>query len=145
MGFRVQGSSEGSGFRVQSSGSLFLALSLSLSLFITGTVTTKSQVLEETLPEDATGGALIATRTIEGPGGIAGSGTGGSSGSGGQQGGCQRPHDSLGLAFLHAPSEAERAERDAVLLPFQRHLHSVDGPCQDRGGVRLCVCVSVRT
>ena len=42
-------------------------------------------------------------------------------------------HDSLGLSFNVDVSDAERAMRAAVLLPFQRHLHSVDGPPQDRG------------
>ena len=85
-----------------------------------GTVTTKSQVLEQVVVAAGEGAEVIA-RSVESAGGVPG-------GRGKDMG-----HDSLGLSFNVDVSDAERAMRAAVLLPFQRHLHSVDGPSQDRG------------
>ena len=85
-----------------------------------GTVTTKSQVLEQVVVAAGEGTEVIA-RSVESSGG----------GPGGR--GKDKGHDSLGLSFNVDVSDAERAMRAAVLLPFQRHLHSVDGPPQDRG------------
>ena len=65
--------------------------------------------------------AEVIARSVESSGG----------GPGGR--GKDKGHESLGLSFNVDVSDAERAMRAAVLLPFQRHLHSVDGPPQDRG------------
>jgi len=78
-----------------------------------GTITTKTQILEEQVCAEETGGGgggggerdtVVVTRAPEASGGKARGGKG---------------HDSLGLSFNLELSEAERAQRAAVLLPFQ--------------------------
>jgi hypothetical protein len=99
----------------------------------TGTVTTKSQLLEERIlpegesvggaggggEEGAMGGAghaIVVTRTAESSGGVNNI-KGGTGGVPPQK--SKRGHDSLGLSFNLDLSDAERVHRAAVLLPFQ--------------------------